>query len=109
MKRSLREAQQRGTVRVGIFWFIIRNVYGLFLDSITANDEEIKDIIYPVNFFMLLHETKKVYLSFANKFTHSLLIPFYERLIKTIIYSCFSRVNRTVTKNIYPMELKLGR
>ena len=93
MKRSLREAQQRGTVRVGIFLFIIRKAhghaytYGLYLESITANDEEIKDIMYPVNIFMLLHETNKVYLSFTNEFTHSLLIPFYERLIKTI--SCF--------------------
>ena len=61
-------------------------MYGLFLESITTNDEEIKDIMY-VNIFMLLHETNKVFLSFTNEFTHSLLIPFYERLIKTI--SCF--------------------
>ena len=64
-------------------------MYGLFLESITMNDEEIKDIMYmyPVNIFMLLHETNKVYLSFTNEVTHSLLIPLYERLNKTI--SCF--------------------
>ena len=62
-------------------------MYGLFLESITTNDEEIKYIMYPVNISMLLYETNKVYLSFTNEFTHSLLIPFYERLIKTI--SCF--------------------
>ena len=78
VKRSRREAQQRGTVRVGIFLFIIRKAHGhtYIFESITTNNEEIKDIMYPVNIFMLLHETNKVYLSFTNEFTHSLLIPF---------------------------------
>ena len=51
------------------------------------NDEEIKDSMYPVNSFMLFHETNKVYLSFTNELNLSLLIPIYERFIKTI--SCF--------------------
>ena len=63
------------------------SVYGLLLESITTNDEEIKDNMYPMNIFRLLHDTNKVYLSFTNEFTISLLIPFNERLIKTI--SCF--------------------
>ena len=60
-------------------------MYGLFLESLTTNGEEIKDNMYPVNFFMLLHETNKVYLYFTNEFTLSLPIPFYELLIKTCV------------------------
>ena len=47
-------------------------MYGLFLESITRNDEEIKDIMNPVNIFMLLYETNKVYLSFTNDISFSI-------------------------------------
>ena len=80
-------------------------MYGLFLESITTNDAEIKDNMYPVNIFMLLHETNKVYLSFTNNLLSVYLSHFTNDLSKQFL---FSRVNRTVTENIYPMDLKLG-
>ena len=54
---------------------------------------------------MLLHETNKVYLSFTNEFT--LTYP----ILRTTYQNnfLFLRVNRTVTKNIHPRDLKLGR
>ena len=69
-------------------------MYGLFLESITTNDEEIKDIMYPLYIFMLLHETNKVYLSFTNEITHSLLVILRKTYQNNFL---FSRVNRTVS------------
>ena len=94
MKQSLgRSTTTRHCTRKNILFYYSKctwsSVDGLFLESITTNGEEIKDNMYPVNIFMLLHETNKVYLSFTNEFTLSLLIPFYKRLIKTI--SCVHR------------------
>ena len=98
------EAQQRGTVRVRIFLFIIRKAHGQAWTDYFLRGEEIKDNMYPVNIFILLHETNTVYLSFTNEFTLSLLILFYERIIRQFLVFA-----STVTESIYPMDLKLGR
>ena len=65
MKSFFREAQQRGTVRVRIFLFIIRKAHGqvctdYFLSTTPLmNDEELKKNMYPVNISMFFHEANK--------------------------------------------------
>ena len=62
--------------------FIIRKAHGQvctdYFLRLTLNDEEIKNSMYPVNIFMLFHETKLICL------LQMILVPFYEGLIKTI-------------------------
>ena len=77
-------------------------MYGLFLESITTNDEGIKDNMYPVNIFMLLHEKNKVYLSFTNNLLSVYLSHFTNDLSNQFLVFASKQ-------NIYPMDLKFGR